>query len=83
MHPRSIYRVPVASASNTSPWIVTPLSAGQRSDVIILEGISEEILLPRVYDKWPIVCLMKRIFSRVSGHDKYSAWEIKSVGCVG
>lgn len=79
LHPRSIYRVPVASASNTSPWMVTPLSAGQRSEVIILEGILEERLLPRVQDEM----LINKRFPRVSGHDKYPAREITSVGCVG
>jgi hypothetical protein len=51
-----MYRVLVASASNTSPWIVTPFSAGQRSEVMVLEGILEEGLLPKVKDGGLIVC---------------------------
>jgi hypothetical protein len=39
LHPRSIYRVPVGSASRTMPLTVRLLSPDQRSDVMRVEGI--------------------------------------------
>lgn len=37
--PRSMYSVPVASASKTVPVMATSLPTGQRSDVLEVEGI--------------------------------------------